>query len=105
MIEEAIEKLKAEGWTIVSDSWGSVDQRRCCAVGAVAYVNGLFTHCNMDLTGVAKLLGWSDAEIWNVVAGFDAEERWRNGVTQLPEAFEYGAALRAKYLGSSNPRD
>lgn len=105
MIEEAIARALAEGWTLISDAWGAPSQKRCCAIGAVAVQNGFYVEGSLDFVQVCKHLGWTEGEVWNFVSGFDDCERWRASVDISPNHHAYGRELRERYLGTSKSSD
>jgi hypothetical protein len=65
-IEDAIvaqaEKRRAEGWTIVRNSFGKEANKTCCPLSALD--SGVFDYARTNFE-------WTDAEIWDFIDGVD----------------------------------
>jgi hypothetical protein len=65
-IEDAIvaqaEKRRAEGWTIVMNSFGLSTKKTCCALSSFDY---------MPIDYAQSAFGWTEEQVWLFLNGFD----------------------------------
>lgn len=86
----SIIKAQKEGFTLVTEYWGSSDKKCACAIGCVYVAEG--DAISDDAKDAAQLLGVSDRWIISFIDGFDS-----NGAASSshePEAWMMGQEIK-----------